>query len=359
MFRFFHTFDLNSEIEKELKRTNYIVQLLLDEYDLYVLAKSLFEAIEKGVNIEIVIISTNNKKSMKLVNLCKRLIDLDAIIYWKVDKSLFVKEDYFAIFDKNYLISSRKQADFQDPEKLLRLKNDFFNGLAISSKKLKLMAGEIDIDFNSDKSIVYVNEEIDLFWNTQNAHEVRITPNIGEVDVKGQYQTVIKESTKFVLEAKNKDHFSKKSILIRVLEEKEIGFTVTVLDPILKEFIQINPSSSDEGSFAVYFGQEVKISWTINMVGKLTETKIGNLPLQGSYAFESTENESFIFTFKTLNNTQVKNLNFYTFKDEQVFDGKGEENSVQESKNIKRKRKNPLEKILYLFNIIIRTIFKR
>ena len=73
MFRFFQSYDLTSEIEKELNRIQYLAQILVDEYDLYILAKSIIDALENGINIEIVIISTSDKKSMKLVNLCKRL----------------------------------------------------------------------------------------------------------------------------------------------------------------------------------------------------------------------------------------------------------------------------------------------
>ena len=107
MFRFYHTFDLNSEIEKELLRASHLAQILIDEIDLFMLSKTLFKAIDNGVFIEIVIVSESNNKSMKLVNLCKRLIDQEVSIYWKLDEKLFTKKDFFAIFDKQYLISSR------------------------------------------------------------------------------------------------------------------------------------------------------------------------------------------------------------------------------------------------------------
>lgn len=135
MFRSYSTYDLISELEKELLRDHRVVQLMIDEYDLFLLSRVLFEAIENELSIEIVVISTNHKKSMKLVNLCKRLIDLNVQIYWKVDKNLFVKEDYFAIFDKEYLISKREQPNFEDIDGLIRFKNDFFNGLSLDSKK--------------------------------------------------------------------------------------------------------------------------------------------------------------------------------------------------------------------------------
>ena len=99
MFRFYHTFDLNSEIEKELLRASHLAQILIDEIDLFMLSKTLFKAIDNGVFIEIVIVSESNNKSMKLVNLCKRLIDKFQL--WKLDEKLLLK-DFFAIFDKQY-----------------------------------------------------------------------------------------------------------------------------------------------------------------------------------------------------------------------------------------------------------------
>jgi hypothetical protein len=45
MFRFYNTNDLISELEKELLRDHRIVQLMLDEYDLFLISKTLFEAV--------------------------------------------------------------------------------------------------------------------------------------------------------------------------------------------------------------------------------------------------------------------------------------------------------------------------
>ena len=176
MFRSYTTYDLISELEKELLRDHRVVQLMIDEYDLFLLSRVLFEAIENELSIEIVVISTNHKKSMKLVNLCKRLIDLNVQIYWKVDKNLFVKEDYFAIFDKEYLISKREQTSFEDIDGLIRFKNDLFNGLSLDSKKLTMFDGDIQIEFDSDQSIIYPREEVVLRWDVLNAHEVEIEP---------------------------------------------------------------------------------------------------------------------------------------------------------------------------------------
>ena len=109
MFRFFNTNDLISEIKKELDRAQYSTQIYIDEFDLYMLSSELLKALDNNLNIEIIIVSKSNKKTMRLVNLCKRLIDLDANIYWKVNSSINHINNYFAIFDKQYLISGFKE----------------------------------------------------------------------------------------------------------------------------------------------------------------------------------------------------------------------------------------------------------
>ena len=359
MFRFYQTLNLNSEIEKELLRASHLAQLLIDEFDLFIISKSLLESVSKGINIELVVVSTTNNKSMKLVNLCKRLVDQDVTIYWKVDKTLFAKEDYFAIFDKQYLVCGRKQAEFESPEKLLRLKNDFFNGLSITSKKLNLLAGEIDINFNVDKSIVFSNYTIILDWNIKNAHEISINPILDKVEPKGTNSLLIKKDTKFTLQAKNKDNTVKKSIFVRVIKEKEIGFTLEVYDQILKDYITIRASSYDSGLFAAYFNQKIRISWDIPMIGKLIESKIGNLPLSGCHEFVLTQNESFFFTFKSINKNQAKKISFHCFNDERVFNEKDKKHSIPFAKkkriyfftNLKKSLLNILASGEKLFNI--------
>ena len=53
MFRFYYSYDLISELEKELQRDHKMVQLMIDEYDLFLLLKAFFE----GVSIPGTIIS--------------------------------------------------------------------------------------------------------------------------------------------------------------------------------------------------------------------------------------------------------------------------------------------------------------
>lgn len=342
MSRFYHTYDLNSEIEKELLRASHLAQILIDEFDLFVISKALFRALEREIHIEIVIISNSQNKSMKLVNLCKRLIDQEVSIYWKMDDTMFTSEDYFAIFDKEYLICGKEQAAYEYPETLLRSKNDYFNGIAHSAQKINLLSGNIEIDFSVDKSIVFLRESITLKWEIKNAHEIIIHPSEWSVEPEGAKTIQITEDTKFTIEGKNKDHSSRKSIFVRVIKENDIDVDVDVFDPIIKDFIAIQPASIEEGLYAAYLNQKIKLTWNIPMIGKFSESKLGKLPLVGGHEFELNENQTFLFTFKSINRTQVKQISFHCFYDENFFqqeqDSKSEPEKITSEKPLKTQK---------------------
>ena len=353
MFRFYYSYDLISELEKELQRDHKMIQLMIDEYDLFLLSKFLFKGIDNELIAEIVVVSTNHKKSMKLVNLCKRLIDIGVEIYWKVDKNLFVKEDYFAIFDKEYLVCKQKQEDYENPELLVRSKNDFFNGLTLDSKKFTMFDGDIQIDLELDRSIVYPGEEVRLKWDVKNAHEVELEPLEAKVAESGTKYISIEDDIKFTLVAKNKGGIQKKSVFVRVLRIKEIAFDAEVFDPILQEYIPIHPINEESFDYAVYFGQKVKISWNIKMLGKLLELKLGNLPLVGTYEFENESQTDFNFIFKSITNEQRKHLTFHCFENPEIF-----KKEVEPLETNTKKSDHFFKKFLFLVRDIFNKVFK-
>ena len=65
MFRFHTTNDLISEISKEIDRSKYAAQIVVDEMDLFFLNDSLLRNIDR-ISLEIIIISNSNKKSLKI-----------------------------------------------------------------------------------------------------------------------------------------------------------------------------------------------------------------------------------------------------------------------------------------------------
>ena len=316
MFRHFHSYNYNPEIDKELNRTKYLAQLVIDEYDLFLLSKSLLSLTKRDVNLEIVIISTTEKKSLKLVNLCKRLIDSGAQIFWKIDKDLFSKADFHALFDMQYLISSLKQLEYETPEALVRFKTDAFNALCSTSTPLRLKSGEIEIRFGAESVIVHASEKVVLHWDTKNAHQVEIMPSLGLVQNSGSQEVKLHEDTHFKLLAKNKDHSAKKALFIKVIQHVDLEFSISVFDTIINEYIPLSPSTYNSSHYAVYKGQKVNINWDIGMVGRLTEANLGNLLLKDDYEFNIEQNVDFVFVFRSLNHTTTKTLNFYCFDDD-------------------------------------------
>jgi hypothetical protein len=81
LFKFYTTFDIISEINVQILRFEHSIQILVDENDLFFLSSSLLEVINKNIEIEIIIVANANKKSLKVINLCKRLIDGGVSVY--------------------------------------------------------------------------------------------------------------------------------------------------------------------------------------------------------------------------------------------------------------------------------------
>jgi hypothetical protein len=251
-------------------------------------------------------------------------------------------------------VCKKKQEDFENPESLVRSKNDFFNGLTLASKKLSMFDGDIQIDLELDRSIVYPGEEVFLKWEVKNAHEVEIEPLEEKLAESGTKAVRIDENIKFTLVAKNKGGVQKKSVFVRVLKIKEITFGTEVFDPVLKEYIPILPINAESYDYAVYIGQKVKISWDIKMLGKLLESKLGNLPMVGFHEFEISTQTNFNFIFKSINNEQHKHLTFHCFENPEIFKQEAE---PTETKTMKRD--NFFKIFLFLVKDIFSKIFKK
>jgi hypothetical protein len=321
LFKFYTTHDIISEINLQILRSEYSLQLLVEHNDLFFLSKNLLQISNNNIAIEIIIISNNDKKSLQFVNLCKRLIDAGASIFWHKDAVFFNEEEFFGVFDKTYVIakiSADKTTD--NAEEFVRFKNSFFRNILLKSKKIELLSGNIKVDFNTDRTIIQKNEKVMLRWHIENAYHASIEPNIGDVSLSGSKTVRILKDQSYLLTATNKESVISKTVYIKVFETKEIEFDISVFDPILKVPIKIESSTLNDGHYGVYFGQSVKISWNINMIGKLNEDSLGSLPLSGFHEFEILKNTPFIFTLNTLENTQKKTIVFHAFEDAEIYD---------------------------------------
>lgn len=344
MFRYHTSDDLIDEINIELLRTQYSTQILVDENDLYFLSESLIKVLLNNLGMEIIIISNSNKKSLKLFNLCKRLIDGGAYLYWYKNNILYNQEAFFGIFDKSYVIGRRSEDVIESAEEYVRSKTNFFKTILLDSEKIKLLSGEIEISFEADRTIVYKNESVNFKWEVRNADHVGINNEIGDVPSVGEFSKIVKSDITFELFAKNKDLNYSKKVYIRTIETKDIEIGVSAYDPVINEEIPLESSSLNPGHYGVYFGQEIKMNWSINMIGKFREQALGNLPLEGSHAFEIFQETKFIFTFNSLEDRQIKNIIFHPKEDEEIFN-KLHPEALEEKNNIVESKKNT---ILYL-----------
>lgn len=340
MFKYYNTYDIISEINFQLLKSEFSLQILADFNDLFFLSDNLLKILNKNIVIEIIIVSNSDTKSLKIINLCKRLIDGGVDIYWYKNSVFFNEEHFFAIFDKTYLIEkSESQGNTENAEEIVRTKNSIFRNIALDSEKIKLLSGVINVDFNADLTIAHKNEFIKLNWAVENAYQASIKPIIGDIPLIGSTEIKVEHDQSFELTATNKESVVTKQIFIRVLDIKNIDFEISVLDPILDEFLKIEPSSIKDGHYGVYFDQTVKISWDINMIGKLHEDSLGNLPLKGNFEFKAQEKIFYSFTFHAIENTQKKTLVFHPFEESK---NKKQLTSVSPSENTNFKKPSGL-----------------
>lgn len=316
MFKYYTTFDIISEINVQILRSEHSIQVLVDKNDLFFLSDSFLKLLNKNIEVEIIIVSNSFRKSLKIINLVKRLIDGGFSVYWCTDYPSIDDSIGFGIFDKVFLITMPSDAlDEDNPAEVIRSRNVLFKSILIKSEKIELLSGDIHIAFSASNTMLQKNETFELSWSVKNAHHVSIEPLLGDVALEGSKILNLKEDETFTIRALNKETSISKILFVKVLEDEEIHFTVSVFDTILDQYIKIEPSMLNEGNYAVYYGQTVKVTWDIKMIGKLHEHTLGILPLSGSHEAKITEDTELFFTFNTIGDTQMKKLIFHSFDD--------------------------------------------
>ena len=343
MFRYFNSNEFYGEVEKEISRSSHLIQILVDEFGFIRFNEHILKKINEGVNVEFVVVSSNIKKSINLVNCAKKIIDFEGSVYFVNDSEIFSEKDFFGIFDKSYLISKKNKSLNILNEELFRQKNSLFESLSTKKNSLNLLSGNISATFSSDKTILNKNEDFKLTWNVKNAHEISIDNNIGVVTSNDSLIKSVDTDTKFNLTAKNKDFTLKKTIFIKIYIEDQINIKVKVFDEILQKYIEITPTSNHSNTYAIYKNQKVYLSWDIVTKGKFFEANLGDLNLKDTHKFVLGENKHFIFTYVSLNTKKSKKLSFYGFdNNEKIINN---ENVV--SKNIINKFFKKLSDILF------------
>lgn len=331
MFKYYTTYDIISETEIEIIKAQYSIQILLDLNDFYFLADALISKVNNSnINVEMVIVSNNNSKPLKFINLCKRLVDLGVSIYWINNIGIYNEQLFIGVFDKTYVLEKEDKNILEENiEVLVRNKNSFFKSIVLKATKLELLSGDINIVFTADKTFVNKNTKVLFTWKLENSHFATLEPDIGKIPQEGSCEVDVVKDINYTLTATNKEFTLKKNIFLKVIDEKEIIFDVRVLDPVLDTFVKIEESSSKEGNYGVYSRQLIKISWEFNFNSKFHEASLGNLPLVGIYEFEIQKEKELFFTLNTIEDSKLKKIKFHPFENEKFISKSLVEKSIE------------------------------
>jgi len=317
MYKIYTPSDFIYDIEKNISRFKFSIEVLINEDDLIGISKALLNALNNDLDVEVVIVSNTDKKSIRIYNLINRLLDSGADIYWRIDDEILLNESFFIIYDKVNVINKIFYSTEDDVENQVKYLNNIFKNIREESKKLEINDSKIHVDFSVDKNIINRNELITLNWNVSGASLVSIDPILNEVENKGNEKLKISEDVLFQLKAKNKTSLIKKNIFVKVLQGNEqINIGVDVFDPYIKEFISISPTFEESSEkYIVFHNQTIKLHWSISNNPLLKEKSLGKLINKDEHIFTIKKNMSYHFELKEDNTTIKKTLNFVTVRD--------------------------------------------
>lgn len=317
MYRYFQTQNLVGELDKEIEIASHLVQLIIDDFIFEKVGENLIKKLKEGISVEVVIVSKSNKKSIRLVNYAKEIIDLNGLVYFLIDKKTYNEDEYFAIFDKSYLISQSLSKNYQTEEEIFRMKNAIFNFYSQSKNHIKLYSGNIEVLFETDKTHVKKNEKFKISWNVKNAHSVHINKGIGNVDSIGSIISSVEEDTSYKLTAVNKNKTKLQELIVKVSDIEDFKIDLYVFDEDLNNYVKLSPKKEIVEKYAVYNGQKVKISWDTPKVGKIFESNLGELKRKDKYEFIVNNRSDFVFTYFNLRNRKIKKISIYPFAEDE------------------------------------------
>ena len=78
------------ELDKEIDNASHLVQLIIDDFIFEKVGENLIKRLNEGISVEVVIVSKSNKKSIRLVNYSKEIIDLNGLVYLLIDEDFFL-----------------------------------------------------------------------------------------------------------------------------------------------------------------------------------------------------------------------------------------------------------------------------
>ena len=101
----------------------------------------------------------------------------------------------------------------------------------MDSSEIHLLTGPMAIKLEVNNTFVDKGQYVTISWNLENAHEISLLGIKDNLEKKGTTELLIKEDIVIKLEARNREHKVSKQVIIKVVKEPVIDFSVEALDP--------------------------------------------------------------------------------------------------------------------------------
>ena len=272
MYKVYTATDFVYEINKNISKTKYTLQLFLSEYDFLAISDTILNLTNTDIDITVIISALTEKKSLRIVNLFNRIIQSGVAVHWNTDNDLYENDVHFAIIDKRFAI--QKKSDYFKGEgaeaKIIFLSN-LFDSFRLESNEIKLLTGDITIKFETDKTFVQRNTYVNVSWEVKNAHRISINNTYDDLEPKGKKAILINDDTILKMEAENREHKVSKQLIIKILQSSSIEFTVEAFDSIINEYVVLKSNNKRNHKYFAFCNQKIKISWANQNIGKLSE----------------------------------------------------------------------------------------
>ena len=268
MYKVYTATDFVYEINKNISKTKYTLQLFLSEYDFLAISDTILNLTNTEIDVTVIISALTEKKSLRIVNLFNRIIQSGVAVHWNTDNDLYENDVHFAIIDKRFAI--QKKSDYFKGEgaeaKIIFLSN-LFDSFRLDSNEIKLLTGDITIKFETDKTFVQRNTYVNVSWEVKNAHRISINNTYDDLEPKGKKAILINDDTILKMEAENREHKVSKQLIIKILQSSSIEFTVEAFDSIINEYVVLKSNNKRNHKYFDFYNQKINISCANQNIG--------------------------------------------------------------------------------------------
>tara|TARA_B110000285_G_scaffold155517_1_gene173517 strand:+ start:243 stop:1280 length:1038 start_codon:yes stop_codon:yes gene_type:complete len=315
-YKIFTASDFIHELKNNLPQVKHSLQLFITEHDFYAISDQILDCLSNNITLDIVISSLNNKKSLRLVNLFNRIVQFGGSVYWKVDHNLYQNGVHFMIIDKTFIINKTDYYSGQSDEEKVKHLNSLFDGFRLDSSEIHLLTGPIAIKLEVNNTFVDKGQYVTISWNVENAHEISLLGIKDNLEKKGTTDLLIKEDIVIELEARNREHKVSKQVIIKVVKEPVVDFSVEALDPFLEEYILLRGVGLNHEEYYAFYDQRIKLSWNVSGLGNFSEATLGELPLVGEHVSKLSQLILFEFLFDSIYGSIKKRIILKPVEDE-------------------------------------------